>query len=81
MVLPLVCRVQLCGAETNWYSAGRSVGHLNSHTVSPWGLTSRARESFSSVINVLPFFSRMAAQGDGISYFQISLKSLSYSTT
>ena len=63
MVLPLASRVQVCGAEVNWYSAGRSVLQLNSQTVSPLGLTSRVRLSFSSVISVLPFFSRRAAQG------------------
>ena len=64
MVLPLASRVQLCGAELNWYSAGKSVRQSNSQTVSPFRLTSRVRLSFSSVIRVLPFFNRMAAQGD-----------------
>ena len=45
MVLPFASRVQLCGAEANWYCR-RQVGlQLNSHTVSPLGFTSRVRLS------------------------------------
>jgi hypothetical protein len=79
MVLPFASRVQLCVLMKR-YGSGRSPG-LSSHTVSPLGLTSRVRMSLSSVISVLPFLRRMAAQGLGIWYFQTSLKSLPYSTT
>jgi hypothetical protein len=51
-VLPLESRTQLCGAEVNWYSAGRSLWQRNSQTVSPSRLTSRVRLFFSSVIRV-----------------------------
>src|SRR5436190_24236992 len=43
MVFPFASRVQLCGAEVNWYSAGRSVLQWNSQIVSPLELTSRVR--------------------------------------
>jgi hypothetical protein len=72
IVLPLAKRVALCVLMNLWAS-GRSSG-FSSQTVSFLGLTSRVRISFSSVISVLPFFRRIAAQGLRIWYFQISLK-------
>ena len=66
IVLPFASRVQVCGAEVNWYSAGRSVLQLNSHSVSLLLFTSRVSQSFSSVMSVLPFFNLIADQGFGV---------------
>src|SRR5579863_9461947 len=79
IVLPFASRVQLC-VSIKRYGSGKSPGRT-SQTVSPFGLTSRVSLSLSSVINVLPFFNRTAAQGEQMRYRQISLKCLSYSTT
>src|SRR5439155_9824651 len=68
------------GRSDFWPVAG-SLRRLNSQTVSPLGLTSRTTRPLSLLISVLPFFKRAADHGPRISYVQIGLNSLSYSTT
>jgi hypothetical protein len=77
IVSPFARRVADCEFSYRYFS-GSSDGVI-SQTTFLSGVTSRVLTSCSSVINVLPFFRRIAAHGLGTSYSQISLKSLSYS--
>src|SRR4029078_7894896 len=77
MVLPLARRQAGCVLKRR--VSGTSVC-LSSHTDSPAGFTSRTKLRLL-VTSVLPFLSRAAAHGLGTATDQISLPTLSYSTT